>query len=128
MRTSVSVVTIFLDEEQFIRDAIDSVCRQTYRDWELLLVDDGFSDSSAEIAKSYASDDPRIRCLTHPAGAHRGMAPSRNVGIADARGEFIALLDADDVWPHDTLERLVQRIVDCPGAAMVYGSSVWWTE
>ena len=93
----VSAIVIFLNEERFLAEAIASVRAQTFRDWELILVDDGSSDGSAGIARAAAEEDPRIRVLAHPGGANRGMSASRNLGLSDARGEFVAFLDGDDL-------------------------------
>src|SRR5512147_3161209 len=96
-RPRVSVITIFLDEERFLGEAIDSVRAQTFGDWELILVDDGSRDRSPAIAQSHADAEPaRVRCLHHPAHANRGMSASRNLGLDAARGDLIAFLDGDD--------------------------------
>src|SRR5215475_5728613 len=95
----VSVVIIFLNAECFIQEAIESVFAQAYPAWELLLVDDGSSDASTTIAQRYAEQHRhQVRCLEHPGHANRGMSASRNLGIRNARGPYIAFLDADDVW------------------------------
>jgi len=95
----VSVITIFLDAERFLNEAIESLRAQTYERWELLLVDDGSRDGSSEIAREHAARDPhRIRVLEHAGHANLGMSASRNLGIAHARGDLVALLDADDVY------------------------------
>src|SRR5690242_13625262 len=91
----VSVITIFLNGEQFLDQAIESVICQTFTDWELLLVDDGSTDGSTKIAKDYAARHPeRIRYFEHPGHINRGMSAARNVGIANARGEYLAFIDA----------------------------------
>src|SRR5829696_811917 len=95
----VSSVMIFFNAERFIREAIESVFAQTYDNWELLLVDDGSTDDSTQIALHYAEQYPeRVRYLEHPGHQNRGMSASRNLGVSQAKGEYIALLDADDVW------------------------------
>ena len=127
----VSAITIFLNEERFLEEAVESVLAQSYGDWELLLVDDGSTDRSTEIARGFAARHPdRIRYLEHDGHANRGMSASRNLGIAHARGEFIAWLDGDDVWLPNKLERQVALMDRHPSAAMVYGPlQVWygWT-
>jgi glycosyltransferase involved in cell wall biosynthesis len=123
----VSVITIFLDEERFLEEAIDSVLTQTYGQWELLLVDDGSSDGSTAIAIRAARRHPgRVRYLEHPGHRNRGMSSSRNLGLAHAAGEFVALLDADDVWPATVLERQVAALSARPSVGMTYGPSRWW--
>ena len=123
----VSVVTIFLNAEQFLEEAIESVFAQTYDRWELLLVDDGSSDGSTAIALAYAKHHPgSIRYLEHPAHANLGMSASRNVGISNARANYIAFLDADDVWLPQKLEEQVSILDSQPDAAMVYGLCEFW--
>lgn len=123
----VSVVTIFLDAERFLEEAIDSVRGQTFEDWELLLVDDGSTDRSAELARRAAALLPdRIRPLHHEGGARRGMSASRNLGVRAARGEMIAFLDADDVYLPDKLGRQTALLDAHPEAGLVYGPSLHW--
>jgi glycosyltransferase involved in cell wall biosynthesis len=123
----VSVVTIFLNEAAFLEEAIESVRAQTHERWELLLVDDGSSDESSSIARRYARREPnRIRYLSHPRHENRGMSASRNLGIAGARGEFIAFLDGDDVWLPEKLERQLLLLHEHPEAQIVYGPSQLW--
>jgi glycosyltransferase involved in cell wall biosynthesis len=123
----VSAIIIFLNAGKFLAEAVESVFAQTYQDWELLLVDDGSSDGSSALALKYASEHPgRVRCLEHANHANRGMSASRNLGIANARGEYVAFLDADDVWlPHKLAEQvdLLQRH---PRAMMIYGRTEIW--
>jgi glycosyltransferase involved in cell wall biosynthesis len=123
----VSVVIPFLNASRFMRECIDSVLSQTYTDWELILVDDGSSDDSAAIAQGYVERDPeRVRRIEHPGHENRGISASRNLGVRHARGEYIAELDADDVWLPDKLARLVPELETHPDVGMVYGNSLWW--
>jgi glycosyltransferase involved in cell wall biosynthesis len=123
----VSVIVIFLDAEAFIEEALESVLAQTYRRWEVVLVDDGSRDRSSEIARRYAaSHADRIRYVEHDRHRNRGMSASRNAGIRESRGEYIAFLDADDVWFAEKLERQVAILAAQPDAAMVCGTSEYW--
>lgn len=123
----VSVITIFLDQERFLAEAVESVLAQTYPDWELLLVDDGSSDASPELARAYARAHPeRIRAMAHPGGANRGMSASRNLGVSASRGELIAFLDADDVYRPEKLSQQVMALATHPEAGMVYGATEHW--
>ena len=125
----VSVIVIFLDEERYLEEAVASVRGQTLADWELLLVDDGSTDGSPGIARRLAAADPaRIRCLEHPGHANRGMSASRNLGLAAARGEFVAFLDADDVWLPQRIERGATLLDAHPEADMVYGRTQYWSS
>jgi glycosyltransferase involved in cell wall biosynthesis/SAM-dependent methyltransferase len=126
-RPLVSVIMIFLNEERFLQEAIDSVFAQTYQNWELLLVDDGSTDDSTRIAQSHAAQYPGKVCyLEHEGHQNRGMSTSRNLGISQAKGEYIAFLDADDVWLPHKLERQAAIMVTQPNAAMVCGRAQWW--
>ena len=123
----VSAIIIFLNEERFLGEAIAGVQGQTNESWELLLVDDGSTDSSSEIAKAAAAADPdRIRYLTHPDGANRGMSASRNLGIAHAYGWYIAFCDGDDFWLPGKLERQTDLAGRHPKAAMVIAPLLRW--
>jgi glycosyltransferase involved in cell wall biosynthesis len=123
----VSVVIIFLNAGEFLEEAIKSVFSQTYDHWELLLVDDGSTDGSTDIALGYAAGSPnRIRYLEHENHENRGMSASRNLGIRNTRGKYFALLDADDIWLPHKLEHQVDILESHPEAAMVYGPGLFW--
>lgn len=123
----VSTVLIFLNEEQFIEEAIDSVFAQTYDNWELLLVDDGSTDASTEIAQRYARQHPsKVYYLEHEHHQNRGMSASRNLGIRYAQGDYIALLDADDIWLPHKLEEQMAILEAHSNAGMVCGASQYW--
>jgi glycosyltransferase involved in cell wall biosynthesis len=121
------VVVIFLDAEAFLAEAVDSVLAQTFTDWELLLVDDGSHDASSAIALNYAASHPgKIRYCEHAKHANLGMSASRNLGIRHARGEFIAFIDADDVWLAPKLADQLAIMDAHPGLAMVSGAVLYW--
>jgi glycosyltransferase involved in cell wall biosynthesis len=98
----VSVVVPLFNKEPYIRRCLESICRQTVPDFEVVVVDDGSSDSSAETAERTA--DPRIRVIRQE---NRGPAAARNRGISEARSELIAFLDADDEWQPGFLEAVI---------------------
>ena len=123
----VSVITIFLNAEKYLTEAVDSVFAQTYGDWELILVDDGSGDSSSQIARNYANEHPlKVRYLEHEGHHNLGMSASRNAGIRKASGEFIAMLDADDVWFPTKLEEQIRIFETHPDSTMVYGNNQFW--
>ncbi|MEK6288853.1 MAG: glycosyltransferase [Acidobacteriota bacterium] len=123
----VSVIIIFFNARKFFREATESVFAQTYDNWELLLVDDGSTDAGTDIARHYAEQHRgKVRYFEHKGHQNRGMSASRNLGISNAKGEYIALLDADDVWLPNKLERQVTILSSQPQAAMVYGLSEYW--
>ena len=123
----VSVVVIFLNSEKFIGDAIESVLAQTYGNWELLLVDDGSTDSSTSVARAYANRFPdKVRYLEHQGHRNLGKSASRNLGVLRASGDYIALLDSDDVFLPEKLARQVAILGRHPEAAMTYGATLYW--
>jgi glycosyltransferase involved in cell wall biosynthesis len=124
--STVSVVMIFLDGERFIDDAIRSVVRQTYEDWELILVDDGSTDGSTEIARRWASRDHRIRYVDHAGHVNLGMSTSRNAGMRVARGELLSFLDCDDVWLPTHLEVHVAPLIADASLDATYGTYRLW--
>jgi glycosyltransferase involved in cell wall biosynthesis len=123
----VSIIIIFFNAERFIHEAIASVFAQTYQEWELLLVDDGSTDASTRIALDYAEQHTeKVRYVEHADHQNRGMSASRNLGVRHATGEYVAFLDADDVWFPHKLEEQVAVMAAQPEAAMVYGASQYW--
>jgi len=126
-RQLVSAITIFLNAEKFIEEAIESVFAQTHDNWGLLLVDDGSTDGSTEIAQRYAKRFPeKVRYLEHEGHQNRGMSATRNLGIRHAKGEYIAFLDADDVWLPQKLEQQVAILDAQSEAVMLYGRTRIW--
>jgi glycosyltransferase involved in cell wall biosynthesis len=123
----VSIITIFFNAEKFIDETIESVLAQTYDNWELLLVDDGSTDGSSKIAKDYAARyTEKVRYLEHEGRQNKGMSASRNLGISKAKGDYIAFLDADDVFLPRKLERQLEILISQPEASMVCGPSQYW--
>ncbi|MEA5583196.1 glycosyltransferase family A protein [Nodularia harveyana UHCC-0300] len=123
----VSCIIIFLNCEKFIEEAIESIFSQTYPNWELLLVDDGSTDRTTEIALHYAQKYPdQVRYLEHQNHENRGMSASRNLGINNSQGEYIAFLDADDVWLPSKLVEQLAIFQTYPEARMVYGRTQIW--
>src|ERR1051325_3716022 len=114
-RPLVSVVVIFRDAQRFLDEAIQSIWSQTYDNWELLLVDDGSVDGSTTQAYRWVQRRPeRLHYLEHPGHANRGMSASRNLGIYHACGDYVAFVDADDVWLPPKLERQVSLLESWP--------------
>lgn len=123
----VSAIIIFLNSEAYIEEAITSVLAQTYPNWELLLVDDGSSDKSTLIAKRYASEySDHIHYFEHENHKNRGMSATRNLGILQARGDYIAFLDSDDVWLPTKFEKQVSILEQYPYVGMVASPTLYW--
>jgi glycosyltransferase involved in cell wall biosynthesis len=123
----VTAIIVFLDAEEFIEEAIASVLAQTYTSWELILVDDGSTDGSTAIARGWVEREPgRIRYLDHPDHRNLGISAARNLGFANATGEYVGFLDADDLWLPEKLAEQVALLESHPDAAMVYGRTQYW--
>ncbi|MCM1984686.1 glycosyltransferase family 2 protein [Lyngbya confervoides] len=123
----ISTIMIFFNGERFMDAAIESVLGQTHENWELLLVDDGSTDGSTAMAQRYAQRYPeRIRYLEHPQHQNRGMSATRNLGIQQSSGEYVAFLDADDVWLPHHLQHQLSILLRQPEAMAVFGPTLFW--
>jgi glycosyltransferase involved in cell wall biosynthesis len=126
----VSVVMPFLNPPvPFFREAIESVLGQTFSDLELLLVDDGSDDATAAIAREYGDRDPgRVCYLAGDDRVNRGPRWARRLGVREARGDLVALLDADDRWLPFKLKEQVALLEAEPEAGMLYGRTLYWSS
>jgi glycosyltransferase involved in cell wall biosynthesis len=114
---NVSVIIPAYNCEALLGEAVESVRRQSYQDFEVLVVDDGSTDGTAEAGEAIAAGWDKLRVIRAP---HAGAAAARNRGIAAARGEWIAFLDADDLWRPEKLERCLAFLADNPDLSAVY--------
>jgi glycosyltransferase involved in cell wall biosynthesis len=114
----VSIITPCYNSADYIAQTIESVLAQTYQDWEMIIVDDGSTDTSVGIIKEYLLRDVRL-LLLHQENA--GSASARNNGIRHARGQYIALLDSDDIWETNFLKSQIDFLKE-KNAILVYAS------
>lgn len=115
----VSVIIPVFNYDRYLAEAIESVLGQTYQHLDVIVVDDGSTDQSSEVAKSFAGREVRY---CHQANA--GIGPARNKGVELAQGEFLAFLDADDRWPLEKIERQLRAFKSDPALEMVFGQAV----
>ena len=115
----ISVIIPVYNGEKTIKETIESVLNQTFTDFEIIVINDGSKDETIQIVESL--QDPRIKLFSYP---NAGQAASRNRGISKAVGEFIAFLDADDLWTPDKLEAQLKALQENPQAAVAYS----WTD
>ncbi len=115
----ISVVIPTYNRVSFLKEAIDSVLSQTYRNFELIVVDDGSTDGTPKLLSSYGY---KIRVIPQ---ANQGPSAARNRGIEAAKGKWIAFLDSDDVWKPDKLKKQVQFITDHPDTKICQAEEVW---
>ncbi|NEV62205.1 glycosyltransferase family 2 protein [Thiorhodococcus minor] len=122
MQPLISVVIPLFNGMRFIGATLSSVTHQTYQSLEILVVDDGSTDASVDVVRARQRQDPRIRLLRQP---NRGVAAARNLAIDAARGDYIAPLDADDLWHPRKLERQLRQLRDAPDVVgVVYSPQV----
>lgn len=114
-----TIIIPLYNKAPYIRKALETVCAQTYRDYEIIVVNDGSTDDSAVVAESYLQHAEGI-CYTIISQDNAGVAAARNRGVKHASGQYMAFLDADDWWEPDYLARMAELIADYPQAG-VYG-------
>jgi glycosyltransferase involved in cell wall biosynthesis len=115
VRHSVSVIIPIYNSGKYLREAIDSVLAQKYSPLEVLVVDDGSSDNGPDLASRYG---PQVRVIAIP---HRGHPAARNAGVAASTGDFLAFLDADDLWTANKIELQLQAFAADPSLDLVFG-------
>lgn len=106
----VSVLVPSYNYVRYLPVALKSVLDQTFANFELLIVEDGSADQSLAVARAFAARDSRVRVLTHPDGKNHGLPATLALGLAHARGPWIAFLEADDLWRPDCLERRLETL------------------
>ncbi|MDA8326875.1 MAG: glycosyltransferase family A protein, partial [Nitrospiraceae bacterium] len=119
---SLSLVTVIItcyNSEKFIKQTIDSALSQTYKNVDVIAVDDGSTDTTRQILDSYQE---RIRVLEHPNGANRGQWASANLAMRQSGSDYVALLDHDDIWAPAKIERQVNFLDGRPDVGLVYSN------
>lgn len=119
----VSVIIPVWNGGALLPETLRSLEAQTCRDFEALIVNDGSTDGTAEIARQFCDADPRFQLLNR---AHTGLSATRNAGMAAARGEFIAFLDADDLWLPEKLARQMELFRADPRVNFSYTNFYFW--
>lgn len=124
---AVSVIMPAFNGARYIREAMASVAAQTRGDWELVVIDDGSSDGTAEAASRFAAENPAlsIKVLRQPNG---GAAAARNAGIRAAAGRYLAFLDCDDVWLPHKLETQLPALEKDPEIGLVFSDTGYFGE
>ena len=121
VRPAVSVLTPAFNSAAYIAETIESVVQQIWTDFELLIIDDGSTDATLDVARTAALGDARVRTFSSP---HGGPAVARNVGLQHVRGQFIALLDSDDVWDPRYLSAQLSLLQKHPEISIVSANVV----
>ena len=118
----VSIIIPTYNSAKYIPDAINSILNQTFKDYEIIIVDDGSTDNTREILNKYNS---KIRYIYQE---NKGPSAARNIGIKNAKGKYIAFLDADDIWLPDKLQRQMKLFANESSVSFVYTSSYIMNE
>ena len=118
----VSVIVPVYNAAKFLPETIASISAQTWKNFEIVAVDDGSTDNSWEVLQNITVSEKRLRCFRIPP-AGRPAIP-RNHGIRESRGKLIAFLDADDLWTPDKLEKQISYLTSHPDVGLLYGASV----
>ena len=105
----ISIITPTYNSSEYIEETIDSILNQTYKNWELLIIDDGSIDNTQDIINNYRKNDKRIKLFVND--KNFGSAISRNIGIRNSSGRFIAFLDSDDLWCPDKLSKQISFMI-----------------
>ena len=120
---TISVIIPAYNAERTIQETIESVQKQTFTDFEIVIVDDGSTDRTFDIIQKIA--DPRIRCFSYENG---GVAAARNRGISNAKGEFISFIDADDMWTPDKLKLQLAALQNNSEAGVAYSWTCYFSD
>lgn len=121
-KPKVSVCIASYNHARFIGETLDSILAQTYRDFEIVVVDDGSTDNSLEILNSYAEKYPQIRVFTHSNHENKGISVTANATIKKSRGEYISFIGSDDIWYPHFLEKQVD-FLDKSDVGFVYSKA-----
>ena len=119
-KPKVSVIVPAYNVSKYIPEALASLEKQTFSDFEVLVVDDGSTDDTVAVVQKFCQRDNRFSLLQKPNG---GLSSARNYGIRHAKGEYIALLDGDDIYHRDKIATHVARLYDKPDVGVVYSAS-----
>jgi glycosyltransferase involved in cell wall biosynthesis len=119
MQPLVSIITPMYNNQAVIKETIESVLSQSYQNWELILVDDASNDKTTSIVESMQTMDNRIHLILQ--NTNRGAAEARNLGTKNAKGNYIAFLDSDDIWEKHKLEKQV-KLLDSNITDVCFGS------
>ncbi len=120
-RPRISVLIPAWNSRATLDEALESLARQSFRDWEAVLADDGSTDGTLELAREWERRDSRVRAVTHEGGEHRGTPATRNRTVREAGGQIAVFLDSDDVLEPGALERYRGAFSRFPEAGAVYG-------
>ena len=118
----VSIIVPIFNAEQYLNECLHSILSQTYPDIEVICINDGSTDNSAEIIKVFADKDPRIKIISK---ANGGLSSARNEGLKACSGEYIAFVDADDILNKDAVQTMLNTITSDDADILVFGTHIF---
>ena len=110
MKNLISIITASYNYENYIKETIESVQAQTYKDWEMIIVDDGSTDNSVDVIKSYVEKDSRIKLFQHENCQNKGLCESLKLGITKSQGDWLIILESDDTIVNTYIEEKLKII------------------
>lgn len=122
----VSVIMPAYNAEKTISESVESVIFQTYKDWELIVIDDGSTDNTVAVLSQFAKSDSRIHFYQNKKNC--GVSYTRNRAVELAKGEWIAFIDSDDLWDKEKLEKQISLLNEHPDMAIAYTASCFIDE
>ena len=125
MNPRFSVIMPLYNKERYVKKAIESVIAQTYRDFELIIIDDGSTDDSLNVVNDFVREVYGVQCTVY-SQSNAGVAVARNNGVAKSKGEYVCFLDADDWWEPMFLEEMEQLIKEYPDAGLYATNYVYY--
>lgn len=134
MKPFVSIIVASYNYEDYIKETLDSLCNQTYNNWEALVIDDGSKDSSVDVIKEYQLRDSRIKLLQHPKGENKGLSKSLKYAINKSKGKYIVFCESDDALCPTSIEERVgaleqnEKSVLCFSSVQLVGDEEYISE
>lgn len=116
----ISIITASYNYENYIKETIESVLAQTYSDWEMIIVDDGSRDNSINVIKSYCDRDSRIKLFTHDENKNKGLAATLQLGLKEAKGDWIIFLESDDYIAPNYIAKKIEIINKYPKINFIF--------
>lgn len=125
MKTRFSVIVPLYNKAPYVKKALESICAQTYKDFELVIIDDGSTDDSLAVVNDFVREVYGVKCMVY-SQANAGVAAARNNGVTKSKGEYVCFLDADDWWEPTYLEEMDRLIMEYPEAGLYATNYVYY--
>ena len=127
-RPLISVLVTSYNYGHYLRQTLDSILAQTYKKYEVIIVDDGSTDNSVELIKEYTQRYPNFHLYQHEGGVNKGLPASVKFGVEKAKGEYVAFLESDDHWHKAKLEKVAEMINKHPNAVIISNNVTAFAE